>query len=758
MVKFLIKFFIIIKFIFFINILLPLAYAQSNTFDIKKVVVNGERRLSESFILNYLPNYPDTIYSDEILNEFIKNLYKTGYFSKVKVNKKDNVLIIDVEEFPLINEIFFSGNDFFDKEQLEKVISIKTRDIFNVENIDEAVERIKIEYQKVGRYLTEVSVKKKLLSEGRVDINFDINEGDSLVVKNINFIGNKSFKSNELKSKITTKEDAWYKIFGSNKFLPERLEYDKEKLTKFYNERGYINFRVISAKGELLPDVSGFNINFLLDEGKRFTVNELTFFSSSIKNINKKTLLQKISLKKGNFFDSRALEDTTNYLINFFEQKGFNFVNVIPSIEKKSSLVNISFSISEGEPKYINRININGNTRTNDAVIRRELSFFEGDAFNRVKVDNSINSIKRLGYFKSVNYSLKNLDGNKVDLNIDVKETNTGSVSFGVGYSSLSNTSIAFGIKEKNFLGEGKKIKLEASLSEKKSTYNFGITEPYFLNRHLSLSGDIFDQETENTAGDIKSSTQGLSLGIGFKKDNLLQSFKYKISTAKSTTSTTSTAASQTGEEDLDIITSSISYSLVNDTTDSFFDPNSGNRFKVENTLAGIGGDTAFIKSVLNYAHYLPVSYGDYTFSFKAGVGFISGFDKKITSSNRFLFGGKTLRGFDNSGVGPRDTGNKQAVGGNNFYNFSFEIKSDQWLPSDTGLEWLLFTDIGSLWGTDYKNGVEGFNDISPRITNGFGLSMTTPIGPLQMIWGFPVISESYDVDENFQFSIGTSF
>ena len=758
MVKFLIKFFIIIKFIFFINILLPLAYAQSNNFDIKKVVVNGERRLSESFILNYLPNYPDTIYSDEILNEFIKNLYKTGYFSKVKVNKKDNVLIIDVEEFPLINEISFSGNDFFDKEQLEKVISIKTRDIFNVENIDEAVEKIKIEYQKVGRYLTEVSVKKKLLSEGRVDINFDINEGDSLVVKNINFIGNKSFKSNELKSKITTKEDAWYKIFGSNKFLPERLEYDKEKLTKFYNERGYINFRVISAKGELLPDVSGFNINFLLDEGKRFTVNELAFFSSSIKNINKKTLLQKISLKKGDFFDSRALEDTTNYLINFFEQKGFNFVNVIPSIEKKSSLVNISFSISEGEPKYINRININGNTRTNDAVIRRELSFFEGDAFNRVKVDNSINSIRRLGYFKSVNYSLKNLDGNKVDLNIDVKETNTGSVSFGVGYSSLSKTSIAFGLREKNFLGEGKKIKLEASLSEKKSTYNFGITEPYFLDRHVSLSGDIFDQETENKAGDIKSSTQGLSLGIGFKQDNLLQSFKYKISTTKSSTSTTSTAASQTGEEDLDIITSSISYSIVNDTTDSFFDPNSGNRFKVENTLAGIGGDTAFIKSVLNYAHYLPVSYGDYTFSFKAGAGFISGFDKKITSSNRFLFGGKTLRGFDNSGVGPRDTGNKQAVGGNNFYNFSFEIKSDQWLPSDTGLEWLLFTDIGSLWGTDYKNGVEGFNDISPRITNGFGLSMTTPIGPLQMIWGFPVISESYDVDENFQFSIGTSF
>jgi outer membrane protein insertion porin family len=758
MVKSLINFFIIIKFIFFINILIPLANAQSNIYDIKKVVVNGERRLSESFILNFFPNYPDTIFSDEILNEFTKNLYKTGYFSLVNFNIKGDNLIIDVEEFPLINQITFSGNDLIEKDQLEKVISIKTRDVFSVDNLDQAVDKIRTEYQKIGRYLAEIKIKKNELSEGRIDIHFDINEDKLLVVKNINFIGNKNFTNRELRSKISTKEDAWYKLFGSNKFIPERLEYDKDKLKKFYNERGFIDFRVISAKGELLPDISGFNINFLIFEGERFVINELDFISSSIKDINKNFLIDKISLKKNDYFDSRALEETTNFLINFFKEKGFNFINVVPSIQKDSNLVNISFSITEGEPKYINRINITGNTRTNDVVIRRELSLFEGDPFNRLKLDNSISALKRLGYFETVNYSLNNISYNKVDVNIDVKEVNTGSVSFGVGYSSLNNTSFSFGLREKNFLGEGKKVNFLANLSDKKSTYNIGITEPYFMDRSLALSGNIFNENSENSKGDVKFTAKGLGFGIGFKSNNLSQNFDYNFLTSKSTTSATSTAASETGEEGLEIITSSISHTIVKDTTNSFFNPNSGNRLKISNTLAGIGGDASFIKSVINYRHYVPLNYGDYILAFKSGAGTISSLDKKITSSNRFVIGGRTLRGFDNNGIGPRDTGNNQAVGGNNFYNFSFEIKSDEWMPDDTGLEWLLFTDIGSLWGTDFEANVRGVNDISPRITNGFGLSMITPVGPLQLLWGFPVSSKNYDIEENFQFSIGTNF
>jgi len=756
--RLLIKILILIKFFILLNFISPLSFAQNDELKINKIIVNGEKRFSESFILNYLPNYPNTRFTNELLDEFIKNLYKTEFFSNIKLDVQDKILVINLEEFPIINEITFSGNDLLENNQLLEIVSIKPRDVLNIENLNIAVERIRVEYQKIGRYLAEINVSKNILPQGRVNINFNIDEGSLLVVKNINFVGNKNFSDRELKSTITTKEDAWYKIFGSNKFVPERLEYDKEKLKKFYNERGYIDFKVISTKGDLLPNISGFNINFILSEGQRYKVNELDFISTSIKDIYKNLLFENISIEKDDFFDSRALDYSTDKLVSFFENKGYNFINVVPSITKENDLVNIKFSIEEGINKFINRINIVGNTRTNDSVIRRELNFFEGDPFNKSKLTSSIQSLNRLGYFQTVNYKLLNLDNNLLDIIINVQEMNTGSVSFGVGYSSLDNTSLNFGLGEKNFLGEGKKINVKASLSDKKSTYNLSITEPYFLDRHLSLSGNFFNQERENQKGDVKYTTQGFGVGFGFKQENLNQNFKYNISTSKSTTSSASTANSSTGEEGKDITSSSITHNIVKDTRNSFFNPTSGYRVKFSNTFSGIGGDTSFLKSVVNYRYYIPINYGDYIFSLKSGVGFTTGLDKKVTSSNRFLLGGNTLRGFDSAGIGPRDTGNNEAVGGNNFYNLSLEIKSSMWLPDDTGLEWLLFTDIGSLWGTDYESGVKGFDDMEPRVTNGFGLSMSTPVGPLQMIWGFPVVSKNYDLEENFNFQIGTTF
>ena len=752
--NFFLKKLIAILLIFIINF----SFSYADPLTIKKIIVSGEKRLSKSFILNFLPTYPNTKFNDEVLNQFTKDLYNTGLFSDVSLEIKKDILQINVSEFPIINEVSFSGNDLLDNEQLNDIVMISPRDTLNLDKINEAVDKIRTEYQKIGRYLAEVKPQKVKLGEGRVNLNFVINEGSLLTVKNINFVGNKNFSNNELKSIISTKEDAWYKLFGSNKFIPERLEYDKKKLKEFYNQRGYIDFKVEIARGDLLPDISGFNLNFIVKEGKRYTVNDLVIESSLINDKKKKILLKEIHLKKEEYFNSRALDASIKFLVEEFELLGFNFIRVFPKIKKDKNLVNILFSIKEGSEKYINKITIIGNTRTNDNVIRRELSLLEGDPFNKSKLTTSISALRRLGYFQSVNYRLDEIDSNLIDIILDVKETNTGSVSFGVGYSSLNNTSFSFGLNEKNFLGEGKKVRFQADLSEKKSTYNIGVTEPYFLDRHISLYGDIFNQETENTKGDIKSSSSGFGFGIGFTNESLTQSFKYKLSTSETTTSSTSTAASETGEEGIEIITSSITHSISKDTRDSYFNPTSGYNWKFSNTLAGIGGDATFYKSILNSRIYYPIDYGDYVFGFKSGAGFITAIDDKITSSNRFFLGGKKLRGFDNRGLGPRDTGNNQAVGGNNFYNFSFELKSNKFMPEDTGLEWLVFSDIGSIWGTDYETNVKGFDDIEPRITSGFGLAMVTPVGPLQMIWGFPVQSQDYDIEENFQFSIGTSF
>ena len=754
------KFFLYLnKFFLVFLISAKLSLSIADELKIDKIKINGAQRLSNSFILNFFPEYPNTEFNNEVLNKFTKDLYNSGMFNKVSLKVNNNILIINVEEYPIINEINFSGNDLLDNETLSKIVSITSRDVFNKSDLSDSINKIKFEYQKIGRYLAQVNIKKIELGEGRVNLNFQIEEGSLLVVKNVNFIGNKNFSDRELRSKISTKEDAWYKIFGSNKFIPDRLEYDKEKLREFYNQRGYVDFKVKVARGDLLPNYSGFNVNFIINEGERYSIDSIIINTALIVKKENKNLLKELYLQKGDFFDSRALDESTKYLVKYFENKGFSFVKVVPSINKNKSLIEITFNISEGIKKYINKIKIIGNTRTNDNVIRRELSFLEGDPFNKAKINLSINSLKRLGFFENVTYQLKDTNDNQsIDIIIKVKEINTGSASFGVGYSSLNNTTFTLGLKERNFLGEGKNVRFEANLSDQKTTYNIGMTEPYFLDRPLALFGNIYDQESENSKGDVKSSKTGFDFGVGYKLNDLFQSIKYNFSTSKTNTSSASTAASETGEEGKEIATSSISYNLSQDTTDNYFNPSSGYKWSFDNTLAGVGGDSKFYKSVFSVKSFYPINYGDYVFGLKSGLGFISAIDDKITSSNRFILGGKTLRGFDNAGVGPRDTGNNQAVGGNNFYNLSFELKSEEFLPDDTGLEWFVFSDIGSLWETDYETGVRGHDDKAPRVTNGFGLSMNTPVGPLQVVWGFPVQSETYDIEENFQFSIGTSF
>ena len=754
------KFFLLCnKFLLLLIIIAKFSLSYADQIIIEKIKINGAKRLSESFILNFLPDYKSTTYNREILNKFTKDLYKSGLFSKISLNINDSTLLINVEEYPIINEVSFSGNDLLDNETLNKIIAINPRDVLNKNELNDSIKKIKIEYQKIGRYLAEVKIKKIEISEGRVDLIFVINEGSLLVVKNINFLGNKNFSDNELKSKISTKEDAWYKIFGSNKFIPSRLDYDKERLRDFYNERGYLDISVKAARGDLLPNYSGFNINFIINEGQRYKINKVDINTKLINDKQNKSLLNDLFLKKGDFFDSRALEESAKILIKFFENNGFSFVRVTPSIKKINSLVDIKYNIVEGNEKYINKITIVGNTRTNDSVIRRELFLLEGDPFNKAKLTSSINSLKRLGYFETVNYRLQDTNTpNSLDILIEVKEMNTGSASFGIGYSSLDGTGFSFALNERNFLGEGKKVRFETNISNSKSTYNIGMTEPYFLDRHVSLFGDIFDQESENSKGDVKFNKSGLKIGLGFKSNELSHTIKYNLSVSETKTSSSSTAASDTGEEGIEITTSSFTHKISDDTRDSYFNPRSGYKWSIDNTLAGVGGDAKFYKSEFNLKSYHPIDYGNYIAGFKTGLGLITAIDDKITSSNRFFLGGKTLRGFDNAGVGPRDTGNNQAVGGNNYYNLSLELKSSKFMPDDTGLEWFVFSDIGSIWGTDFKTGVQGFDDSEPRVTNGFGLSMVTPVGPLQMVWGFPVQSKSYDIEENFQFSIGTSF
>ena len=746
--------------IFLILIFLDISVSFSNDYLIKKVEINGNKRIPSSYITNITNKYFNKKITDEELNLITKDLYQSDFFDDITVKVINGTLHVEVVETPIINEIYFFGNSFFSDEQLNEIVRINKRDTFSKNKLNKAIENIKLQYSRTGRKFTKVEVSKKELSQSRVNLLFEITEGELVKVKKINFFGNKIFSNKKLKSVIKTKESKFYRLFGSSVFKDENIILDKSLLKKFYNRRGFIDFKVLSYKRELLPDYSGYNINIILNEGNSYVINDI-LFRNELSDSSKKDLLNHVYLKKGDTFDERALEESKKNINNFFENDGFTFIKIKHEIlnkDNKNAKLDLKFVISEAVKSYVRRINIAGNTRTIDKVLRRELSIIEGDPFNGQKLKDSINALRRLGYFKSVDINiLKTETPGVVDIEIKVVEDLTGSFSFGIGYDSVEKTSFKVGLEEKNFLGKGLKTRISIQSSEKATKYNLGVTEPYFQDTPLSLSGDIFDQETEIGQKDIEKN--GFEIGLGFSYYDYFNRFGYRFISSKTTTDDSFTGTSISGEEDIEIETSLINYSISSNNTDSFLNPTEGVKKSIKMSMAGIGGDSKFLKSEASFKQYIPFNYGDYVFSYGTKVGLISSLeDEKVTSSNRFYFNSNSVRGFDLNGIGPRDNGNDNAVGGNKFYTGQIEVKAKKLIPGDLGIDISIFSDIGSLWDTDYPTNVIGINDSSPRASAGVAIYWNTVVGPLNFIWGWPVIEESYDKDNHFKFSIGTSF
>ncbi len=746
--------------IIIILIFLDISVSFSNDYFIKKVEITGNKRIPTSFITNITNKYFNKKITDEEINLITKDLYNSDFFDGITVKVDNDTLQIEVVETPVINDIYFFGNSFFSEEELKDIVKINKRDTFSKNKLNKAIESIKSQYSRTGRKFVKVEVSKKELSQSRVDLLFEITEGELVKVNKINFFGNKVFSNNKLKSVIKTKESNFYRLFGSSIFKEENIILDKNLLKRFYNRRGFIDFKVLSYKRELLPDYSGYNINIILNEGNPFAINDI-LFRNELSNISKTGLLDQVEFKKGDIFDQRVLEESKKNINNFFEKDGYTFIKINHEIlnkDNKNSKFDLKFIITEAVKSYVRRINISGNTRTLDKVLRRELLILEGDPFNGQKLKDSLNALSRLGYFKSVNVDiLKTETPGVVDIEIKVVEDLTGSFSFGIGYDSVEKTSFTIGLDEKNFLGKGLKTRILIQSSQKSTKYNIGITEPFFQDTPLALSGDIFDQEKE--VGDKDIEKQGFDIGFGFNYYDYRNRFGYRYVSSKTTTDDTFTGTSISGEEGIEIETSLLNYSISSNDTDSFLNPTEGVKKSLKMSMAGVGGDAKFLKTEASFKQFIPFNYGDYVFSYGTKLGTITSLDdEKVTSSNRFYFNSNSVRGFDSNGIGPRDNGNDNSVGGNNFYTGQVEVKSRKLIPGDLGIDISVFSDIGSLWDTDYPTNVKGVNDSSPRASAGVAIYWNTAVGPLSFIWGWPIIEENYDKDNNFKFTIGTSF
>jgi len=733
--------------------------SNASAFYVKSVDIEGLKRVEKETVNAYLGIKKGTDVSQDALDASFKNLYATGLFSDIKMETLDSgVLKVEVTENPLIAERAFDGNKKLSDKILSAEVLSKPNSIYNKSKVLEDVQRIIALYKKSGRYGATVSPKIIERDENRVDLIFEIDEGSKAKISQINFFGNKHYSSSDLKEEIMSRESRWYRLLGSSDtYDADKMNYDKEMLRRFYYERGYADFDVTSAVAELAPNNKSFILNFNVDEGIRYKVGEITI-DSEIEDVNTKKLYKEIDIKKGEWYNIKKIERSITDMTEYLGKKGFVFAEVSPTLERhEDGVIDVAFHVVQGERIFVNRINISGNTRTIDEVIRREIRIDEGDAFNVSKIRDSRRNIENLNYFSKVDIDSVPVDENKADLNINVEEKSTGYFNVGVGYSTTNGALVQAGITENNFQGKGQELSLNGSVSQRTKDYSLSFTEPYFLGRRLSAGADLFySDEDYQDESSYDTSSIGLRTRLGWNyTDDFYQTVRYTIRNDE-IRNVKENASEYVKKEKGKTTGSIIGQTLYYDKRDSAVRTKEGYFLSFGNDIAGLGGDEKFFKfDVKAYQYYTIADY--WTFKFHANGGYIVGYGgKDVRLSNRYYLGGSTMRGFEYAGIGARDKKTDDALGGNwELYGgaeLSFPIGLD-----DLGVRGRTFFDIGMLGKPDGINKKDVDYSSKPRASVGFGFEWFSPMGKIDIDFGFPVMKEDYDEREVFRLNFGTS-
>ena len=736
----------------------PHAFAQSDGETITEIRVEGAQRIDPATVLTYSTlSVGDTV-SPSILNRAVSRLFATDLFEDVSAGLDGSVVTITVLENPIINRISLEGNDVITDERLLELLDVKPRRVYTEKvALDARATLIEI-YRQNGRYAAVIEPKIIRLPERRVDLVFEIDEGPLIKISRIKFIGNEAFSDRALKSVIESREAKWYIFFTANdKYDTGRLALDTQKLRQFYLQNGHADVEIVRATGELLADRSGFVLTFQIEEGQIYSVNSVRV-ESEIEGVDTDDVLAAGTLETGEEYDIRILEETLSLMTNRLGEFGYAFVDLTPEItlNEAEATLDILINIGPARRSYVEQINIRGNDRTLDSVIRRRFELVEGDSFNQLKLTRSERNVRNLGFFSDVSVDVQ--PGSAPDQSVvemEVEETTTGSFQLGVGYSTLDKASITLGINENNFLGTGRGARASVTLSDRSTNFRAGITEPYLFDRNLTGSADIFKDTFEYTNVDLER--VGLSFGVGFSAaHDYRHRFGYTIS--ESETKTTSTnALSVSGDEGSKLV-SEVSYTITKDTRDSRIDPSRGYLLQASESFAGLGGDATYLRTVLRGQYLKPLYFNTFIIGIEAEAGLIDGLDEKVTRSNRFILGGRKVRGFASAGIGPRDAGDDSSVGGNQYYVASLNLTSSYGIDNDLGMRWTTFVDAGSLWDTDYPENVIEPDDDSMRSSFGYGILWDTVIGPMSFVWAYPIDKETHDNTKVFQFSFGGRF
>lgn len=731
---------------------------------IRQVDVEGTQRIDPDTVRSYLLlKVGDKATADE-LDKSLKALFATGLFADVTLRMQGDHLEVRVVENPIINRIAFEGNHKLTDKVLSDEVQLKPRVVYTRTKVQNDVKRILDLYRRSGRFAATVEPKVVQLPQNRVDLIFEINEGSVTGIERIAFIGNQHFSDSTLRGVIRTSESRWWRIFSTDdNYDPDRVSFDRELLRKFYLSNGYADFRVVSAVAELTPDRKGFYITFTLDEGERYHFGDINVVSH-IKNLSTEDLMDVVTTHKGDWYNADEVEDTINALTTAVGNHGYAFVEVRPRInrDRAARTVSVSYDIQQGPRVYVERINITGNVRTLDKVIRRQFMLVEGDAFNTAMMRRSRQRIQNLGFFDKVDVT--NVPGSTPDktvVNVDVREKSTGEISFGVGYSTADGALGDVGIEERNLLGTGKDLRLGFLLAQRRQQVDLSYTDPYFLDRNMSAGFDLFDwtRNLETISGYDEQSLGG-ALRVGYPlTENMRQNLRYTVRRDKLTNFVT-TVSPYIAEQSGSSVTSMFGQDLTYDRRDDRFDPRSGYFVRLSNDVAGLGGDQEFLRNRLQAGIYYSVI-DEYVMSVTGDAGYIArtGTDL-VRISNRFFLGGDSLRGFQTGGVGPRDVATGSSLGGKEMYSGSAEFTFPSGLPKEIGIRGSVFSDFGTLFNSGENPAVGGpiLDSDRLRVTAGIGALWRSPFGPVKVSVARPIRREPFDRTELFRFSFGSRF
>lgn len=735
------------------------AWAQER---ISEIRVNGAQRIDPATVLTYLDLRPGDTVTQTDLDDSLKGLFSTGLFADIVLRLDRGVLAVEVVENPVINEVAFEGNDQLEDSELESEIVLRPRQVFTRERVQNDVARLYEVYRRSGRFAANIEPKVIKLDQNRVDLVFEIDEGLITTIEGIKFVGNKAFDDDRLRSEISSKEERWYKFLSSDdRYDPDRVAYDEELLRQFYLREGYADFRVISANAELSPDQENFYLTFTVEEGERYKIGQIGI-SSDLPGFDSSVLVDSINVLPGEWYNADDVDSSAEAMTDKLGDLQYAFVTVRPDLERnrENRSIDITYRIGESPRVFVERIDVHGNVRTLDKVIRREMLLVEGDPFSRTKLARSEQKIRDLGFFENV--TIKNVSGSAPDktvIDIAVTEQSTGELSIGAGFSTSEGPLADLRIRERNLLGKGQDLLFATTVAGQRTEFDLSFTEPYFLDRDLAAGFDLFhitrDQQDESSF-DQKQTGGALRLGYPLS-EKWRQSLRYRYE-RNEIENVASTASRFIRDQEGIRNTSAVSQRLTYDDRDSILFPTEGLYSWFDTELAGLGGDAEYVSGKLGSIYYYPIYERSVIFQLLGEVGAIEGLrDEEVKINERYYLGGDTLRGFKNSGVGPRDISTDDSLGGNYFYRGTAELTFPLGLPEEMGIAGHAFTDFGSLWNLD-DSGTSIRDESSLRAAAGAGVSWRSPLGPVRMDFAVPYQEESFDKDEVFRFSFGTRF